>query len=325
MSHRKADATPGHGIRIGISSCLLGEEVRFDGGHKHDTLITETLGNFFQWVPVCPEVEIGLGTPRESLRLVGIAANPRLVAPKSGSDYTEKMKQWGKKQLEELHALDLHGYILKKDSPSCGMERVRVYGESAMPQRNGRGLFAAALLERFPLLPVEEEGRLHDMPIRENFIERVFAYHRWKLFVASRPRPKDVVAYHMRQKLALLAHDEPIYRRMGRLVAGAGSAKMVKLLEEYGELLMTALKTRATHRKHANVLYHLSGYLKQVLDSGDKKELLNAVESYRKGRVPLVVPITLLKHHFRRHPISWVSEQTYLEPYPDELMLRNHV
>ncbi len=325
MSHPSAGRTPGHGIRIGISSCLLGEEVRFDGGHKLDTLITETLGNFFQWVPVCPEMEIGLGTPRESLRLVGIAANPRLIALKSGTDHTEKMKRWGKEKLEELHALDLHGYILKKDSPSCGMERVRVYGESGMPQRNGIGLFAAALLERFPLLPGEEEGRLHDTPIRENFVERVFAYHRWKTFLAGRPRAKDWVAYHTRQKLVLLAHDEQIYRRMGRLVARAGSGHLPGLLETYGELLMTALKVRATHRKHANVLYHLAGYLKDVLDPDDRAELLECIENYRKRLVPLVVPITLLLHHFRKHPVDWVAEQTYLNPYPSELLLRNHV
>jgi uncharacterized protein YbgA (DUF1722 family)/uncharacterized protein YbbK (DUF523 family) len=312
-------------IRIGISSCLLGEEVRFDGGHKHDTLITATLGKFFHWVPVCPEVEIGLGTPRESLRLVGIASSPKLVAPRSGSDHTERMQLWAKEKLEQLQQAGLHGYILKKDSPSCGMDRVRVYGESGMPQRSGRGLFAAALLARFPLLPVEEEGRLHDMSIRENFVERVFAYDRWKEFLAGRPRAKELVAFHTQQKLVLLSHDEPIYRRMGRLVAQAGSKNLTSLLNEYGELLMTALKVWATHRKHANVLQHLAGFLKQALDRGDKAELANCIASYRSKLIPLVVPITLLLHHFRRHPVDWVMQQTYLNPYPAELMLRNHV
>jgi uncharacterized protein YbgA (DUF1722 family) len=205
------------------------------------------------------------------------------------------------------------------------MERVRVYGEGGMPQRNGRGLFAAALLERFPLLPVEEEGRLHDMPIRENFVVRVFAYYRWKEFLAGRPRPKDLVAYHTRQKLLLLAHDAPIYRRMGRLVAQSGSKSLTGLLNEYGELLMTALRTRATHRKQANVLQHLAGYLKRTLDRSDRAELANCIASYRSKRIPLVVPITLLLHHFRRHPVDWVMQQSYLNPYPAELMLRNHV
>lgn len=312
-------------IRIGISSCLLGQEVRFDGGHKHDTLVTETLGKFFHWVPVCPEVEIGLGTPRESLHLAGIATNPRLIAPRSGSDHTQRMQHWANDKLEQLRQQYLHGYILKKDSPSCGMERVRVYRESGMPQRTGRGIFAAALLQGFPLLPVEEEGRLHDMAIRENFVERVFAYYRWTEFLADRPGPRHLVAYHTKQKLVLLAHNEPLYRHMGRLVARAGSYDLETLLREYGQLLMSALRTRATHRKHANVLQHLAGYLKQALDRGDKAELADCIERYRSRLIPLVVPITLLLHHFRRHPVDWVMQQTYLNPYPAELMLRNQV
>jgi len=312
-------------IRIGISSCLLGEMVRFDGGHKHDPLLTGSLGKYFHWIPVCPEVEIGLGTPRESLRLVGAVEDPRLVAPKSGADHTHKMKDWAAWRLRDLQAMDLHGYILKKDSPSCGMERVRVYGESGMPQRQGRGIWAAALLDHFALLPVEEEGRLHDMPIRENFIERIFAYHRWKTFVASRPRPGDLVGFHTRHKLALLSHSDSHYRNLGRLVSESGKGKMNELLRQYGDNFMRALRVKATPRKHANVLYHLMGYLKKELDAGDKAELVSCIEGYRCRLVPLIVPITLLMHHFRRHPEQWVMEQTYLNPYPAELMLRNHV
>lgn len=320
------DHAPNHEpIRIGISSCLLGQKVRFDGGHKHDTLITETLGHYFQWVPVCPEMEIGLGTPRESLRLVSIEGVPRLIAPRSGADHTVAMNRWAAQRLAELQALDLCGFILKKDSPSCGMERVRLYTPQGTAQRTGRGIFAAALIERFPLLPVEEEGRLHDIAIRENFIERVFAFYRWKMFLASRPAPKNLVRFHTCQKLLLLAHDEPTYRRMGRLVARAGSAKLPALLEEYGALMMQALQVRATPRKHANVLYHLAGFLREHLDAADRAELRACIERYRKRLVPLVVPMTLLQHHFRRHPADWVAEQTYLNPYPAELMLRNHV
>jgi len=316
---------PEKAIRLGVSSCLLGENVRFDGGHKHDALLTETFGQFFQWVPVCPEMEIGLGAPRESLRLEGIAGRARLVAPRSGADHTEAMQGWAGRRLEELARLDLHGYVLKKDSPSCGMERVRVYGHDGAAQRNGTGLFAAALLARFPALPVEEEGRLHDMRIRENFIERVFAYARWRAFLAAGPRAGDLVSFHARQKLALLAHDEKTYRRMGRLVADAGGGTIREVLDQYGTLLMEALKVHATARKHANVLFHLMGYLKKHLDTEDKAELAGQIESYRTGLVPLIVPITLLLHHFRRHPVEWVMEQSYLRPYPAELMLRNHV
>jgi len=312
-------------IRIGISTCLLGEQVRFDGGHKHDPFLTETLGRFFQWVPVCPEVEIGLGTPRESLRLVGDPEKPRLVAPRSGKDHTDTMTRYAVERLEKLARLGLHGYILKKDSPSCGMARVRVYNEHGMAARTGRGLFADALLKRFPMLPVEEEGRLHDMSLRENFIERVFALHRWQEFLKTKPRPKDLVAFHTRQKLALMAHSLAHYQKLGRLVAKAGRAPLAETLAVYGATFMEGLAVHATARKHANVLYHLAGYLKDALDTGDKAELVERIEDYRTGRVPLIVPLTLLNHHFRRHPHPWVAGQTYLNPYPAELLLRNHV
>jgi uncharacterized protein YbgA (DUF1722 family)/uncharacterized protein YbbK (DUF523 family) len=312
-------------IRIGISSCLLGEKVRFDGGHKLDTLITETLGKYFSWVPVCPEMEIGLGTPRETLRLIASDAGPRLVAAKSGADHTDAMTIWAARRFDELAPLDLHGYILKKDSPSCGMERVRVYGEGGMAQRTGSGIYARLLLLRFGMLPVEEEGRLHDMGIRENFAERVFSYKRWKEFVITKPRSRDLVGFHTRHKLVLSAHSDEHYRKLGPLVAGAGQRKMNVVLDEYGALFMEALRIRATTRKHANVLYHIMGYLKRELDEGDKAELIATIEDYRNGLVPLVVPITLLAHHFRRHPVPWVMEQIYLNPYPAELMLRSHV
>lgn len=312
-------------LRIGISSCLLGEKVRFDGGHKQDTLLTEALGRFFEWVPVCPEVEIGLGTPRESLRLVGISASPRLIAPRSGADHTEAMNGYAARRAEELGALGLHGYILKKDSPSCGMERVRVYSQDGMPRRDGRGLFAAALMARLPLLPVEEEGRLHDPVLRENFVERVFARHRWLEFRAGQPRAADLVRFHTRHKMTLLSHSEPHYRRLGRLVAAAGRTPLRELLPQYEELFFAALAVKASPRKHANTLYHLLGFLKEKLDAADKRELMECIEQYRRRQLPLVVPVTLLAHHFRRHPVDWVTGQTYLHPYPAELMLRNQV
>ena len=312
-------------IRVGISTCLLGANVRFDGGHKHDPFLTETLGAFFEWVPVCPEVEIGLGTPRESLRLVGTPEQPRLVAPRSGKDHTDAMRRFADRRLDQLATTDIHGYVLKKDSPSCGMMRVRVYGDGGMAARTGRGLYADTLLKRFPTLPVEEEGRLHDMALRESFIERVFAHHRWTKFAQSRPRPKDMVGFHSSQKLALMAHSPEHYRQLGRLVAQAGRTPMNELLASYGEGFMHCLSVRATAKKHANVLQHLLGYLKMKLDATDKTELIGHIEDYRNGLVPLIVPLTLLSHHFRRHPCPWVAEQTYLNPYPAELMLRNHV
>lgn len=312
-------------IRVGISTCLLGENVRFDGGHKHDPFLTETLGQFFEWVPVCPEVEIGLGTPRESLRLIGTPESPRLVAPRSGKDHTETMQRYAAGRVEKLAANSICGYVLKKDSPSCGMLRVRVYGDSGMAVRAGRGLFAGALLRRFPLLPVEEEGRLHDLALRENFIERVFALHRWQEFLKTKPRPKDLVAFHTWQKLMLMAHSPAHYQKLGQLVAKAGRTPLPETLAAYGGTFMEGLGVRATTKKHANVLYHLAGYLKDALDAGDKAELVERIEDYRKGMMPLIVPLTILTHHFRRHPNPWVGEQMYLNPYPAELMLRNHV
>jgi uncharacterized protein YbgA (DUF1722 family)/uncharacterized protein YbbK (DUF523 family) len=312
-------------IRIGISACLLGEKVRFDAGHKRDAFIVETLGQFFHWVPVCPEMEIGLGTPRETLRLIGDAAAPQLIATQSQSDHTETMRRFAHDRVAQLAELGLHGYILKKDSPSCGMMRVRVYGQGGIPQRNGQGLFAHALMTHLPLLPVEEEERLHDMPLRENFIERVFAYYRWCAFVALTPAAKDVVQFHTQNKLSLLVHSRPHYQALGRLVAQSGALPIDDLLREYGRQFMAGLKVKASRKKHANVLSHLQGYLKQQLDAVDKAELVACIEDYRQGLVPLVVPLTLLQHHFRRHPVSWVEEQTYMNPYPAELMLRNHV
>jgi uncharacterized protein YbgA (DUF1722 family)/uncharacterized protein YbbK (DUF523 family) len=312
-------------IRIGISSCLLGEKVRFDGGHKLDTLITETLGKHFEWIPVCPEMEIGLGTPRETLRLIGAGDAPRLVAMKSGTDLTDKMAEWAAKRLEQLAQLNLRGYILKKDSPSCGMERVRIYQENGIARRGGSGIYAAMLGRRFAMLPIEEEGRLHDAGLRENFIERIFAHQRWLAFLDGRPGAGDLVRFHAGHKLTLASHSDPHYRELGRLAAAAGKRKMAGVLEEYGRMFMDALRVRATVCKHANVLYHILGYFKKDLNAANKEEMVITIESYRKGFLPLIVPLTLVAHHLRHHPVPWICEQTYLNPYPAELMLRNHL
>lgn len=313
-------------LLLGVSSCLLGQKVRFDAGHKQDSFLIDTLARYAEFVPICPEVDIGLGIPRESIRLEGDPRNPRLVAPKSGRDLTERMQEYSERRVEELAPLNLHGYVLKSKSPSCGMVHVRLYQvQGGGVSKNGVGIYAAALLRRFPTLPVEEEGRLHDPALRENFVERLFARRRWLDFLAAKPTAADLVRFHTRHKLALLAHSTERYRELGRLTANAGVTEFAQLLQKYELKLMETLKQKATPRKHANVLYHLAGYLKTQLDSGDKQELTSVIEDYRNELVPLVVPITLLKHHFRRYPVAWVAEQTYLDPYPAELMLRNHV
>jgi uncharacterized protein YbgA (DUF1722 family)/uncharacterized protein YbbK (DUF523 family) len=316
---------PPERIRLGVSACLLGETVRYDGGHKRDSFLTDVLGIYVEWVPVCPEVEIGLGVPRPTLRLVGRPAAPRLVQEASGEDLTERMRAYAEGRVRELERLELDGYVLKRASPSCGLFRVRVYREDGGPSADGRGLFAAALVERLSMLPVEEEGRLTDAGLRENFIERVFAMARWRTFTAARPRTRDLVAFHTAQKFAVLAHSPAHYVRLGRLVAAAGRALPRERLDEYGRLLMQALAVRATRGRHANVLQHLAGYFKRDLDPDERAELGEVIDDYRRGLVPLVVPVTLVRHHVRRFDIVYLAAQVYLHPHPKELMLRNHV
>lgn len=312
-------------IRIGISSCLLGEGVRFDGGHKRDTFLTETFGKFVEWVPVCPEVECGLGTPRESMRLVSVGDGVRLLTGKTLVDLTDQMSRYAKRRVEELASEDLSGYVLKKDSPSCGLERVKIYGAYKIPVKSGRGLFAARLVERFPSLPVEEEGRLSDPRLRDNFVERVFAYWRLRQLFGSKWNLGALVSFHTAHKLILMAHSPVAYQSLGRLVAGARTVPAKELERRHTEEFMAALTAMATPRRHANVLQHMVGYFKDRLDGASKTELLAAIEDYRTGLVPLIVPITLLRHHVRVHDVSYLAGQLYLDPHPKELMLRNHV
>ncbi len=311
-------------IRIGVSSCLLGCKVRFDGGHKRDDFLVDTFGQWVQWVPVCPEVEVGMGTPRESIRLVAGGDGVRLLAPKSGSDWTEAMTSFAAARVAGLADEELCGYVLKKDSPTCGMERVKVYG-AGMPTRSGRGVFAAALLARFPHLPVEEEGRLCDPRLRGNFVERVFAYHRLRRLFGGRWTVGRLVAFHTAHKLQLMAHSPTAYAALGRMVAGARAAPRDELRHGYEAGFMAGLATMATPRRHVNVLHHILGYFKNVLDAGSRAELLALIEDYRNGLVPLVVPVMLVRHYVRLFDVGYLAGQTYLEPHPKELMLRNHV
>jgi len=316
---------PPRKIRLGVSACLLGQEVRYDGGHKRDAFLTDVLGPFVDWVPVCPEVEVGLGVPRPPIRLIGDPNAPRLVVEKTGEDLTTRMRRWASGRIGELEALGLHGYVLKRGSPSCGLARVRVHGEDGRPGRVGRGLFAAALTDALPRLPVEEEGRLTDAGIRESFIERVFAAARWQAFTASRPRVRDLVAFHAAHKFAILAHSPRHYGELGRLVAGAGPRLAADTLATYGTRFMQALAVRATRPRHVNVLQHLAGFLKRQLTDDERAELGEVIAEYRRGLVPLVVPLTLLTHHVRRLDLAYLADQVYLHPHPRELMLRNHV
>lgn len=311
-------------IKIGVSACLLGEPVRYNGGHQHDRYITDTLGQYFHFVPVCPEVGCGLGVPRETLRLVGDPHNPRLVTRKTGIDHTDRMLAWAGDKVKELASEDLHGFIFKGRSPSSGMERVKVYQDGKNPQNIGVGLFAKQFMNNFPLIPVEEDGRLHDIRLRENFIESIFVYQRWRSLLKENNNRGGLVAFHTSHKLLLLSHSEKHYRHMGRLVAGASGLQLTPLFKEYEQSLMAALNLKPTVRKHTNVLLHMVGYFKKNLNAEEKKELLDLVEQYRKEYVPLIVPLTLLNHYVRKYEVSYLARQHYLDPHPIELKLRNH-
>jgi uncharacterized protein YbgA (DUF1722 family)/uncharacterized protein YbbK (DUF523 family) len=312
-------------IRLGISTCLLGEEVRFDGGHKWDRYLTGTLGEYVDYVPVCPEVECGLGIPRESMRLVGDPEKPRLVTTRTNRDLTDRMVQWAKKRVLELEKEGLCGFIFKSDSPSSGMERVKVYNEKGMPVKKGRGVFARMFMEHFPLIPVEEEGRLHDPKLRENFIESIFTLMRWRELLQEGRSRKNLVSFHTQNKLLLLSHSEKHHRLMGRLVANVKEMPIAEVYDAYEALLMEALALKTTIKKNANVLQHMMGYFKKDLSSDEKQELLEVIDEYRKGYVPLIVPITLMNHYVRKYNQSYLKEQTYLQPHPMALQLRNHV
>ena len=315
--------------RIGISSCLLGETVRHDGGHKRDAHLVETLGPLVEWVPVCPEVEVGLGTPREPIRLVRDTSRSdgvRLVS-RSGTQLTGRMQRFARGRLRALAKAGLSGYILKKDSPSCGMERVKVWHDSAdrAAERNGRGIFAAELLRQYPNLPVEEEGRLHDPVLRENFFERVFAYQRLRVLFSARWSVGTLVRWHTTQKLTLMAHSPVRYRELGRLVAEARQIPRAELCRRYEDEFMSAMRLRATRARHTNALMHALGHLKRRLDQPSRNDMLAVLEDYRAGLVPRIVPLTLVRHHARRLEVEYLLDQSYLNPHPKELALLNHV
>ncbi len=312
-------------IKVGISACLLGEPVRFNGGHKESRLCSETLARHFEFVPVCPEVAIGLGTPRQPIRLVGDPDQPRAVGSVHAElDVTDALSAYGRQVATELH--DICGFVLMQKSPSCGMERVKVYQANGHPiEGGGSGLFAHALMQARPDLPIEEDGRLNDPVLRENFLTRIFAYTEWQRLVASGVTRKALVEFHSRYKYQLMATDPVQYKALGRLVATVGKQPLEAFAPSYFSQLMEALKKTASRGTHTNVLQHLSGYLKRDLGTQDKQELQRLIDQYREGVVPLVVPMTMLKHHFRRHPDRYVATEVYLQPHPEDLSLRNGI
>jgi uncharacterized protein YbgA (DUF1722 family)/uncharacterized protein YbbK (DUF523 family) len=311
-------------ITLGISSCLLGNEVRHDGGHKRNVYVLSTLSEYFSFRSYCPEMAIGLGVPRPTIRLTRSIDGIHLTGSDNPDlDVTDDMNTWSEDAIAGMH--DLSGFILKNNSPSCGMERVRVYDGNGAPAKNGTGLFAAALMKAMPWLPVEEEGRLNDPMLRENFIERVFIYYRWQRMMQNGLSVSALMDFHQRHKFILLAHDEEEFRKLGPLIANINKKNLDQAADEYLLRMMTCLKARASRKRHTNVLMHVMGFLKNKISSDDKQEMIEIMDNYRHGKVPLIVPITLMKHHLRRYPDEYISNQYYMAPYPEELMLRNMI
>jgi uncharacterized protein YbgA (DUF1722 family)/uncharacterized protein YbbK (DUF523 family) len=316
-------------VRVGVSMCLLGERVRYDGQHKRDAFLVEQLGPHVEWVPVCPELEVGMGVPREPVRLLRRGPDDvRMAGVKSGDDWTARMERFASARARALESENLAGFVLKSKSPSCGMARVKIYDAARpehAPEASGAGLFAAALMHRSPNLPIEEDGRLQDARLRENFIERLFGYARLRQLWAGRWNLAALIAFHTANKMALLAHSTDGYRALGRLVGEGKRLARSDLRERYEAGFMKTLARPTTPGRHANVLSHMLGHLSDGLDAGDRQELTAAIEAHRTGRAPLVVPVTLIAHHARRLQTRYLLDQSYLHPHADEVQLRNRV
>jgi len=310
-------------INLGVSRCLLGEQVRFDGGHKHNRFITQTLAQHFNLEPFCPELEAGMGMPRPAIHLMKHGKQIRAVATRNADhDYTDVLMQQAKNALSRTEHLS--GFIFKKGSPSCGMERVKLYDENNNFVDQTSGLFANAVIKHNPLLPCEEEGRLNDPCLRESFLERVYIYHEWQQ-IADEIAPADLVRFHSQHKFTLLAHNETIYRQLGRLVASTNKANIKEIAGRYILQLMQGIKKPTTAKRHTNVLMHLLGFLKNWISLEDKHELLHNIDQYRIGHIPLIVPLTLLHYHLKSQPMPYLNQQSYLQNYPAALKLRNAV
>jgi uncharacterized protein YbgA (DUF1722 family)/uncharacterized protein YbbK (DUF523 family) len=312
-------------IKIGVSACLLGHEVRYNGGHSRDRLITDTLSQYLEFVPVCPEVEAGYPTPRETFRLIGDPEDPTLITTKEMADHTPVMKGWALKRVIELEKEELCGFIFKKNSPSSGLHRVKLYNEKG--QTTGlktRGIFARAFTDHFPLLPVEEDGRLHDPKLRENFIESIFVMKRWRESLTPEPDRRAFIDFHTRHKLLIRSHSPKHHNEMGKLVANIKSYSMGDFAQEYQTMLMEALRLKTTPKKNTDTLNHIMGYFKRDLSKDEKQEILEIIENYRQGHIPLIVPVTLMRHFVRKYDQEYLKDQWYLNPHPLELQLRNH-
>ena len=312
-------------IKIAISSCLVGNKVRYDGGHKRSKYCLDVMSDWFDYTPICPEMGIGMPTPRPPIHLVETDKNIRVKMVDDHSiDVTDELKSFAQRTLADIR--NISGYVVIRNSPSCGMQRVKVYHENGNPaNQSSSGTYIGEIMRLRPELPVEEEGRLSDPKLRENFINRVFAYHEWQSMVLNQPTLKNLVAFHSRYKYLIMAHSYQAYKDLGRLVANDGSRHIHQIIAEYEQLLMQTLKKIASSKSHSNVLYHILGYLKRDISSDAKKELVKVIEQYRSGVITLIVPITLINHYISQFDSEYISNQAYLNPHPIELGLRNYL
>lgn len=311
-------------IKIGVSSCLLGNPVRYDGGHRLDRFLRDRLGQYVDYVPVCPETECGMGIPRNTMQLMGEPDAPRLIIRLTGEDKTKMMLDWAKKRVTQLGAQELCGFIFKSRSPSCGMEKVKIHDDKGTLVRTGAGLFAGIFMERFPLLPAEDETRLHNENLRENFIQRIFTLRRWREARNAKASRDTLVDFHTRHKLLIRSHGTKLYQTMGKLVAAPKDIAVQDLFGQYESLLMEALRLKTTPKKNVDVLQHMMGYFKKQLSADEKKELLEMIDRYQKGLLPLLVPLTLIIHYVRKYDQPYLRKQIYLNPYPFSLQFRDH-
>ena len=313
-------------IRIGVSSCLIGEKVRWNGDHKQDRYVREILSRYFEYIPVCPEMEVGMGVPRETVALYGDPEKPSMISKKTQTDWTKPMGKYIKSRINTLSADDLCGYIFKSKSPSCGISRVPLYSEFGSHKvKHGPGMFANAFINSFPLVPTEDEGRLNDPRIRENFIVRVFSFKRFNRLLNEKFSLGKWVKFHTQHKFLLLAHSRKHYDDLGELVAHSKTIKPLELKKKYGKLFMEALTSKSTPKKNTDVLLHMMGFLKKLLTKIEKEDILSTIEDYRSEILPLIVPVTLIRHQVKKHNIEYLHDQVYLNPHPKELMLLNHV
>ena len=301
-------------IKVGVSSCLLGENVRWDGDHKRDETVKNLLGKIFEWVPTCPEVEIGMGIPRETVQLTGSSKSPRLVGTESATDWTQRMNRYANKRSRELAKMDVCGYIFKSRSPSCGIARIKVTGNNGKATSRRHGLFSESFMQQCTLVPVEDEDRLHDARIRENFITRVFAYRRLALLLKGRLSRKALMEFHTAHKYLLMAHSRKHEAALGKLVANAKRHSPSELKRHYAEGFMQALTFKSTVKKNAVVLNHMLGFFKKLLSEMEKQGVIKIIEDYRRGSTPLTKPITLIKLHVRKHKVVCLADQIYLTP-----------